>query len=178
LPKVAKRLQAGLVLAVAILAGAAGIYFGRGNLADPAVVRAAEKLMQVSLSDLGGKSQSMSQWRGKILIVNFWATWCAPCREEIPALIKVQEKNADKGVQTVGIAVDNVSNVRDYAKEMRINYILLMSDMETLATSKELGNRSGVLPFTAVLDRTGKVVYTHAGALTEASLGAILAPLL
>lgn len=178
MPKVAKRLQVGLVLAVAVFAGAAGIYFGRGNLADPAVARAAEKLMQASLSDPSGKSQSMSQWRGKILIVNFWATWCVPCREEIPALIKLQESNAYKGVQTVGIAIDNASKVREYAKEMQINYVLLMGDLETLATSKELGNHAGVLPFTAVLDRAGKVVYTHAGALTEAALATILAPLL
>jgi thiol-disulfide isomerase/thioredoxin len=177
-PKVAKGLQAALVLAVAIFASAAGIYFSHGNLADPAVARAAEKLMQVSLSDPDGNPQSMAQWRGKVLIVNLWATWCVPCREEIPALMRVHGKHVDKGVQTVGIAIDTVSKVHDFSKEMKINYALLMGGMEILAISKELGNRAGVLPFTAVLDRTGKVVYTHAGALTEAALGAIVVPLL
>jgi thiol-disulfide isomerase/thioredoxin len=120
----------------------------------------------------------MSQWRGKVLVVNFWATWCAPCREEIPALMRVQHKYASNGVQFVGIAVDNVSKVRDYAKEMRIDYVLLIGGMETLGVTKDLGNRAEVLPFTVVLDRAGKVVYAHAGALTDALLGAVLTPLL
>lgn len=120
----------------------------------------------------------MSQWRGKVLVVNFWATWCAPCREEIPALMRVQHKYASNSVQFVGIALDNVSKVRDYAEEMGIDYILLIGGMETLDVTRDLGNRAEVLPFTVVLDRAGKVVYAHAGALTEALLGAVLSALL
>ena len=173
-----RRLQAGVFLAVAVLAGAAGFYFSRGGLTSPVADGAAQSLMLVSLSDPSGKSQTMSQWRGKVLVVNFWATWCAPCREEIPALMRVQHKYASNGVQFVGIAIDNVSKVRDYAEEMRIDYVLLIGGMETLGITEGLGNRAGVLPFTVVLDRAGKVVYAHAGALTEALLGAVLTPLL
>ena len=173
-----RRLQAGVFLAVAVLAAAAGFYFSRGSLTSPVADGAAERLMLVSLSDPSGKSQTMSQWRGKVLVVNFWATWCAPCREEIPALIRAQHKYASNGVQFVGIAIDNVSKVRDYAEEMRIDYVLLIGGMETLGVTEDLGNRAGVLPFTVVLDRAGKVVYVHAGALTEALLGAVLTPLL
>jgi thiol-disulfide isomerase/thioredoxin len=110
--------------------------------------------------------------------VNFWATWCAPCREEIPELTKIQEKYAANGVQIVGIALDNVLKVREYAKEMRIEYPLLIGFGETLGLARDLGNSAGVLPFTVVLDRTGKLVHAHAGAITEASLSAELAPLL
>jgi thiol-disulfide isomerase/thioredoxin len=120
----------------------------------------------------------MSQWRGMVLVVNFWATWCAPCREEIPELMRVQRKYASNGVQLVGIAIDNVSKVRDYADEMRIDYAVLIGSMETLGITKDLGNRAQVLPFTLVLDRAGKVAYAHVGALSEGSLGAKLAPLL
>ncbi len=134
--------------------------------------------MLTSLSDLGGKSQAMSQWRGKVLVVNFWATWCAPCREEIPALISTQHKYAPNVVQFIGIGIDNVSKMRDFAEEMRIDYVLLIGGAETLDVTKDLGNRAGVLPYTVVLDRTGKVVYAHAGAMTEALLGRVLTALL
>jgi thiol-disulfide isomerase/thioredoxin len=138
----------------------------------------AEGLMLTSLSDLSGKSQTMSQWRGKVLVVNFWATWCAPCREEIPALMSVERIYASNGVQFVGIGIDSVSKIRDYAEEMRIDYVLLVGGTETLGVMKDLGNRAEVLPFTVVLDRAGKVVYAHAGALTEALLGAVLTAML
>ena len=177
MPTVNRRLKASLFLAVAVLAGAAYFYFSRGSLTSPVADGAAQRLMLASLSDPSGKSQTMSQWRGKVLVVNFWATWCAPCREEIPVLMRVQHKYASNGVQFVGIAIDNVAKVRYYAEEMRIDYVLLIGGMETLGLIKDLGNRAGVLPFTVVLDRTGKVVYAHAGALTDALLGAVLTPL-
>jgi thiol-disulfide isomerase/thioredoxin len=134
--------------------------------------------MLASLADLSGRPQTLSQWRGKVLVVNFWATWCAPCREEIPALMKVQRKYIQNGVQIVGIALDNASKVREYSQELRIDYVLLIGAAEILGLGKDLGNRAGVLPFTVVLDRTGKLVHAQAGAVTEPSLGAVLAPLL
>jgi len=92
--------------------------------------------------------------------------------------MRVQRKYASNGVQFVGIAIDDVSKVRDYAEEMHIDYAVLIGGMETLSVTKNLGNRAQVLPFTVVLDRAGKVAYVHAGALTEVSLDAKLAPLL
>jgi len=93
---------------------------------------APQRLMLTSLSDLSGKSQIVSQWRGKVLVVNFWTTWCAPRRQEIPALMNVQHLYASNGVQFVGIATDNISKVRDYAKKMRIGYVLLIGGIETM----------------------------------------------
>lgn len=173
-----RRLQAGLFLLVAAVAGLAGYYFKHAGLSSPASVAAAQKLMLASLADLNGKLQPLSQWQGKTLVVNYWATWCPPCREEVPALRKVQGKYASNGVQVVGIALDNVVKVREYAAELEINYPLLIAGAGTLTLSRELGNQAGVLPYTVVLDRSGKVAYTHAGAMTEAALAAVLAPLL
>ncbi len=172
-----KRLQAGVFLAVAALAGIAGFYFNRASLISPVLEGATERLMLTSFTDLGGKAQTLSQWRGKVLVVNFWATWCVPCREEIPALMRVQKKYASKNIQFIGIGIDNADKIRDYAAAMSINYVLLVGGMEILGVSKDLGNRAGVLPFTVVLDRTEKVAYTHAGALTEAALDAVVAAL-
>lgn len=173
-----RRLQAGVFLAVALLAGAAGFLFNRGNLTAPVADGAAQRLALLSLPDIEGRPQALSQWGDRVVVVNFWATWCVPCREEIPELMKIQHKYASKGVQIVGIALDNVSNVRNYAHDMRINYVVLIGGMETLGITKDLGNRAGVLPFSVVLDRAGKQVFTHAGALTEAALGPVLIPLL
>jgi len=173
-----RRLQAGLFLLVAAVAGLGGYYFRHASLSSPASDAAAQKLMLASLTDLNGKVRALSQWQGKTLVVNYWATWCSPCREEVPALKKIRAKNASNGVEVVGIALDNVVKVREYAAELSIDYPLLIAGAETLSLSKELGNRAGVLPYTVVLDRSGKVAYTHAGAMTEAALAAVLAPLL
>jgi thiol-disulfide isomerase/thioredoxin len=172
-----KLLQTGIFLAAAGLAGVAGFYFSRESAKAPET-ESVRMLMLSTLSDPGGKQQAMSQWRGKVLVINFWATWCAPCREEIPALMRIHRKFASNSVQLVGIAIDNVTKVRSYAEEMRIDYDLLIGDMNSLTLSRDLGNRAGVLPFTVVLDRGGKVAYAHAGALTEATLEAILTPLI
>lgn len=173
-----RRLQAGLFLLVAAVAGLAGYYLKHASLSSPASAAAAQKLMLASLTDLNGKVQALSQWQGKTLVVNYWATWCPPCREEIPALKKIHRKYESNGVEVVGIALDNVAKVREYAAELSIDYTLLIAGAETLTLSKELGNQAGVLPYTVVLDRTGKVAYTHGGALTEAALDAVLTPLL
>jgi thiol-disulfide isomerase/thioredoxin len=162
----------------AALAGLAGFYINRASLIATSADGAVHRLMLGSLPDLNGKPQAFSQWRGKVLVVNFWATWCAPCREEIPALMKVQRKYVANGVKVVGIGIDSVVKVRSYAEEMRIDYTLLVGAVEALAVAKDLGNRAEVLPFTVVLDRNGKVVHAQVGAITEASLGAVLEPLL
>lgn len=167
-----------MFLAVAVVAGATGIYFSRGNPSANADGIAAQSLMSTALSDLSGKHQPMSQWRGKVLVVNYWATWCVPCREEIPALMKVAHRYSANGVKLVGIAIDNAAKVQDYAKEMQIDYTLLIGGIDTLSAVKDLGNHAGVLPFTLVLDRSGKLAYAHAGAVTEDGLGKVLGPLI
>lgn len=177
-PVVNRRLQAGIFLIVAAAAGFAGYTLNRAGMRPPLVETAARKLLLAPLTDLNGKAQTLSQRRGKVLVVNFWATWCPPCREEIPALMRIQRKYSVNGVEVIGIALDNESKVRDYAENMGINYNLLIGSTETLATVSDLGNATGVLPFTIVLDRAGKPAYTHAGALTEASLDVVLLPLL
>jgi thiol-disulfide isomerase/thioredoxin len=173
-----RQLQAGVFLVVAAVAGIAGNYFNSASTSLPAVDLAARKLLLASFTDLDGKVRTLSPTRGKVLIVNFWATWCLPCREEIPELKKVHKKYSINGIEVTGIALDNVSKVRDFAADMSIDYGLLIANAEALVIGKDLGNQAGVLPFTVVLDRAGRVAYTHAGALTEATLDAVLAPLL
>lgn len=104
------------------------------------------------------------------MVVNFWATWCEPCREEVPALVRVQAKYAANGVQVVGISVDSVDKVRQFANEYRIEYPLVIGSIAVIEVTRRLGNKAAGLPYTVVMDRSGRVVRTHLGAISEAEL--------
>jgi len=159
-----------LVLAVALLATGAGFFAYRATLPDRSVAEAAAELMRLRLPDVSGKDQSLAQWQDKVVIVNFWATWCGPCREEIPVLLRVQAKHASNGVQVVGISIDSVDKVREFAIEYGIAYPLVIGSMDTIDLTRRLGNKAAGLPYTIVLDRTGRVVKTHLGGISEVEL--------
>ncbi len=169
--------QALLFAAVALLAGTAGVLFSISRSGDTAT-GASQAVMATRLADLQGQSQALSQWRGKVLIVNFWATWCAPCREEIPVFIRLQEKYRTQGLQFVGIAIDQRDPVEVFAREFGMNYPVLLGGMETVETSRQAGNRVGALPFTLIIDRNGKIIATELGGIKEAKLEGIIKPLL
>jgi thiol-disulfide isomerase/thioredoxin len=139
---------------------------------------ASQALLAAELPDLQGQKQRMDQWRGKVIIVNFWATWCAPCREEIPELIRAQEQLGPRGVQVVGIAIDQVDKVKAYAEEMRISYPVLVGELEVMDLARVAGNALGGLPYTVVLDRQGEIARTELGGVTQAKLEDMVRPLL
>lgn len=138
----------------------------------------ASNLLALSLPDLDGAPQSLAQWRGKVMVVNFWATWCEPCREEMPEFVRAQREFGPKGLQFVGIAVDQRDKVAKFAKEFDLNYPALIGGYEAMDVAKPLGNRLAGLPFTVVLDRQGRVVHTQLGPLKPAALRSILSKLL
>lgn len=160
-------------VAVGALAAGAALFRQRNSR-----VRDGEAVLATVLPDLDGRETPLAQWRGKVLIVNFWATWCAPCREEMPQFVAVQSRDGAKGVQFVGIAVDQIDKVRDYVKEVRINYPVLIGGFGAIELSKTLGNALAALPFTIVLDKHGGVAHTQLGQLKSAQLDQLLASLL
>jgi peroxiredoxin len=168
-----------VVTLVAALALAAGLYVG-GDAADSTDLRGhdAATLFGVSLPDARGHEQPLAQWKGKVLVVNFWATWCVPCREEMPEFVRAQREFGDRGLQFVGIAVDQPDKVEAFAAELQLNYPALIGGFGAIELSKTLGNRLGALPFTIVVDRSGHVALTHLGPLKEGHLRSILAQLL
>jgi thiol-disulfide isomerase/thioredoxin len=122
------------------------------------------------LPDLDGNLQSVSKWQGKFLVVNFWATWCTPCREEMPVFSELQQKYSAKNIQFIGIAADSADKVRDFQRRFPVIYPLLPADTQGLELSKRLGNRIGVLPHSVILNERGDVVLNRVGPLKKADL--------
>ena len=120
-----------------------------------------------SLPDLDGRLRGPAEWDGKVLVVNFWATWCAPCRMEIPLLIDLERRRP--GVRVIGIAVDRPEAVRAFAEEFGIGYPILFDDLRG-STMRRYGNRFGALPFTVITGRNGVVAYVRLGELEAREL--------
>ena len=164
----------------AIAAGAGyGVsrWLSRADLAavSDAAVRA---LTAKRLPDLSGQPRSLDEWQSKALVVNFWATWCAPCRKEIPDFVRAQERYGPAGLQIVGIAFDQPEAAAEFVREFRINYPVLIAGMDTMVLMREAGNRQGVLPFSLMLGPGAKVVGTQLGVLSEERLVAVMGPFL
>jgi thiol-disulfide isomerase/thioredoxin len=167
-----------LFLAAGIVALAVGVHVARHGWGWEDQRRAGAALLAVELPDATGQVQRIDQWRGRVLVVNFWATWCVPCREEMPQFIRTQAADGDKGLQFVGIAVDSADKVQKFSRDIGLNYPTLIGGLGAMDLSKELGNRLMALPFTVVLDRQGRVVHTQLGQLKPEKLHEIVDPLL
>ena len=156
--------QKALIVLVALVAGSAGLVLSqnRGG-SPPSGTVDSVPLISLTLLDASGGKQALAQWKGKVLAVNFWATWCAPCREEIPEFSHVSEEYAAKGVQFVGIGIDSVDNLRKFKKEIQVAYPLLVGENDAMQASAALGNKLMALPFTAILSRSGKVTQVKLG---------------
>lgn len=125
---------------------------------------------ELILADLNARPQNLGQWRGKVLILNYWATWCLPCREEMPGFSRLQDQYRNNGVQFIGISIDDAAKIIEFQKELPVSYPLLIGDMATMKNSADLGNTRQALPFTAVFDREGRLAATKLGRLSEPEL--------
>jgi len=135
-------------------------------------------LFAASFPDANGNMQALSQWRGQVLVVNFWATWCPPCREEMPELSRLQEKYQTRGLRIVGIATDDAGKLREFVQQNPVSYPLLAGDSEASNLAAAMGNNQSVLPYTVVIGRDGKVLASYFGLLDIPALEQALQPLL
>jgi len=133
---------------------------------------------EFSLRDQHGSLRNVNEWDGKVLMVNFWATWCSPCKKEIPGFIALQAKYGKQGLQVIGVALDVESAVKTYSHDLDINYPVMAAEIAAAEISRRYGNRSTALPFTAFVGRDGKIVLTKAGELSQHEAEKILQPLL
>ena len=184
-----------IYVVVAVLAGAAGFFIYKSTLdpvtepvaaSAPAAPSASVEpqatpestapgvIPDFTLVDLEGTPRSIRSWTDKALIVNFWATWCAPCRREIPLLNEIQKTNGPAGFQVVGVAVDVREDVQSYAKEIGFQYPVIQGEQEAMAALGKLDAGFG-LPVTIFTDNQHRVVLTHMGELHKPQAEVILA---
>ena len=161
-----------MIFAMSLLAAIAGYRFAVMEKSSGTKVATGptSSIYELVLADLNGQVQSLGQWRGKVLIVNYWATWCHPCREEMPGFSRLQDKYHDKGVQFVGISIDTADKIVEFQKTTPVTYPLLIGDITVMEKSATLGNTRQALPFTAVFDREGRLAATKLGRLSEPEL--------
>ncbi len=129
-----------------------------------------QQLPKLTLPDLDGQPRDLLEWQGKTVVLNFWATWCPPCRKEIPEFIAVQNEFGDQGLQLIGIAIDELEPVAEYAQMSKINYPILLAGDSGMALAATWGNQVGAVPFTVIIAPDGSVLARHPGELTRAEL--------
>jgi len=159
-----------LIFIVAILfAGGSGFAVQKYLNQPPTQINPAIGLQRIEFAaaDLNGKMRNIKEWDGKIIFLNFWATWCPPCKKEIPAFIELQKTYGDQGLQIIGVAIDDEEAVREYVEKVGMNYPALVTQAEGTMLAKRYGNGVGVLPYTVIINRDGEISNTFQGELSK-----------
>lgn len=135
---------------------------------------AVDLLLGMSMPDAQGNMTTMADFRGRPLVVNFWATWCPPCIGEMPELDQIQREYAGRGLQILGIGVDTATNIREFADKTPYSYPLLVAGAGGSELSRRFGNQVAALPFTALVDRQGRIRRKILGRFVNAELRAAI----
>lgn len=142
---------------------------------SPAAVRLiGTPAPEFSMPDLAGDSPASAHWKGKVILLNFWASWCPPCLKEIPVIVELQENYREQGFQAVGIALDRESDVEKFAAKIEVNYPILVGLPQAVDLSRKLGNPLGVLPYNVLIDRAGIIRLIRPGEWSADELEAVL----
>jgi thiol-disulfide isomerase/thioredoxin len=134
--------------------------------------------LQTKLPDSSGRIQKLVQWQGKILVVNFWGTWCPPCLTEIPELIAIQQQYRDKNVQIIGIAIDSKQAVLKYQEKQAVNYPILIAGDSGMAIAKAWGNATNAVPFSVIFNPQGEIIHRQLGEISREELLELIQPML
>ena len=171
-----------LLLVFAVLALLGGYWAAQSLRSEPVATTSLSygggTMIDFTLPEVDGRKHSLSEWRGKVIVLNFWATWCPPCREEIPLLIDLQKKHGADGLQVIGLALDNKTAVMLFRQSNGMNYPILMGGDDGFELVARYGNSMGALPFTVIIDRTGTIAVRKLGAFTKLELESLIAPLI
>lgn len=168
-------LRAGLALAALCVASAVGGFSAyRYWQAAHAAAAAAEIWPDLQFRDLDGAPHQLSEWNGKLLLLNFWATWCTPCLKEIPLLVEAQKTHGARGFQVVGLALDKADPVRQFRDRLSINYPLMVGEADIVAGMEALGDTLGAFPFSVLIAPDGRILERISGDLSREELADLL----
>lgn len=149
-----------LLAGVGVLALLAGI---AARLPDSSQGLKGSTLPDFNFPDTSGRQHAISEWRGKVLVINFWATWCPPCLKEMPVFSDLQKLFGEQGLQFIGIAIEDNDPVARHLAGNPVNYPILVGDAAAIALSQQLGNLVNAVPFSVVVGRDGRILHTHPG---------------
>ncbi|MFC3148946.1 redoxin family protein [Piscinibacterium candidicorallinum] len=158
-----------IAVGLTALAVGAGLSWWRLAPTEP-VPAAAQSFYAAQFKDADGQAVDLNQFKGKLTVVNFWATWCAPCVEEMPEFERVAKDKAAAGVRFVGIGIDSPSNIREFRQKVTVSYPLVAAGFGGSELGKAFGNQKGALPYTVLLGPNGQVLNTKLGRLHEDEL--------
>lgn len=181
---------AGLIFVSAYL-GSRLYHFQQDGLARPSLEQTGNAVQSTTdspvlgrhrpdftLPDLDGKMRSISEWDGKVIALNFWATWCPPCLKEVPEFVLLQTRYQAQGLQFIGIALQRPEEVRDFVAQNGMNYPVLAGELEVIKLAEAYGNHIGALPYTVIIDRNGQVAHVKPGILPTEEAESIIKSLL
>jgi peroxiredoxin len=139
----------------------------------------AWEMAPFSLKDLDGKQHSLDEWKGKVIMMNFWASWCSPCQYEIPEFVLYQREFGGKNLQIVGIGVDDRRKLANVARSLGINYpVLVLAPQNARGLMRKWGNETGIIPYTVVIAADGRIKYIHRGQMSGDDFNEYVLPLL
>ena len=175
----------GRLLIVVVLSGLSGWFLFHQTLEKKPATESITKveatsnlLANISFPDVQGRSQAFKQWQGKVLVLNFWATWCPPCREEMPELSAMQDQYKNQNLVIIGLSTDDLDKTKEFIKTAPVSYPILAGDMAAMNLAESLGNNRGILPYTVIIDTKGKLIKTFFGRVNQALLEKEIIPLL
>lgn len=178
-------MKSGLILISVAIIGLVGGYFFNQSLTStsatqesPDVPSQTARRADFALNDVSGNLRKVDEWDGKVLLINFWASWCPPCVREIPDFVRLYDSYVDKGFVIVGIALDEKQDVIDFIDPIGVEYPILIAPESGIALTQAYGNRLGILPFSVLIDRKGQIISTHKGELDFESAEKLIKPLL
>lgn len=159
------------VAALCLLSAAAGFGAWQWWQAQQAA-ELAQRRPDLVFRDLDGKPHALSEWDGKLVLLNFWATWCTPCLKEIPLLVEAQRQYGPRGLQIVGLAMDQREPVEAFRRRLGINYPIMLGEVDIITAMDQLGDELGAFPFSVLIAPDGRILDRASGDLTREELQA------